>query len=290
MYRIFFYIVSVFLVTTSYCQTKGDVKTQKVIKLVISINAFHNAKTEDAQAIAEILANHIKKSHKLEQEFTVETPGTFDEIERSAGDDFDCIILTTEEYIHLQKKLSLEPFATNYTEGNVGYKYHLLVKKADNISGISQLKNETLYILARDNQMAPFLWLDKLLRENGLPNSKKFAKDIIIDYKATNVVLPVFFNKGKACIVTESSMNLLVELNPSIKTKMEILESSDFILLGLGCLNKNKKDTDTYKTLKEIMLTLHKNEYGRQLLQLFSADKLVPYKDEYLQNYLRLTK
>jgi len=290
MKTIFVYILSVFLITTSNCQIKSDVKTQKTIKLIISINAFHNAKTEDAHAIAEILANHIKKSNKLEQEFIVETPNTLDEIEKAAGDDFDCIILNTEEYIHLQKKLSLEPFTTNYTAGNVGFKYHLLVNKADNINDISQLKNETLYILARENQKAPFLWLEKLLREKGLSNSKKFVKDILTDYKATNVVLPVFFNKAKACIVTEASLNLLVELNPSIKTKMKILESSDFLLLGLGCLNKKKKDTDTYNTLKDIMFTLHENEYGKQLLHLFNADKLVPYKDEYLQNYLKLAK
>ena len=146
------------------------------------------------------------------------------------------------------------------------------------------------YILARENQKAPVLWLEKLLREKSLPNSKKYLKEIVTDYKATNVVLPVFFNKAKACIVTESSLNLLVELNPSIKTKMKILESSDFILLGLGCLNKKKNDTDTYNTLKDIIFTLHENEYGKQLLHLFNADKLVPYKDEYLQNYLILAK
>ena len=290
MKAVFYFILSVFLVITSNCQTKSDIKPQKAIKLIISINAFHNAKTEDAHVIAEILANHIKKSHKLEKEFIVETPKTFDEIERSAGDDFDCIILTIEEYIHLQKKLTLEPFATNYTAGNVGYKYHLLVNKVDNINDISQLKDEVFYILARENQKAPFLWLEKLLREKSLPNSKKYLKEIVTDYKATNVVLPVFFNKAKACIVTESSLNLLVELNPSIKTKMKILESSDFILLGLGCLNKKKKDTDTYNILKDIMFTLHENEYGKQLLHLFNADKLVPYKDEYLQNYLKLAK
>jgi ABC-type phosphate/phosphonate transport system substrate-binding protein len=144
--------------------------------------------------------------------------------------------------------------------------------------------------LARENQRAPFMWLDKILREQGIPDSKKFFKDIIVDYKATNVVLPVFFGKAKACIVTETSLNLLVELNPSILNKIKTLHSSDFILLGLGCLNKKKKDTDAYNVLKDIIPTLHEKEYGKQLLHLFSAEKLVPYKEEYLQNYLKLSK
>jgi ABC-type phosphate/phosphonate transport system substrate-binding protein len=289
MYKSSISILLILLFTTSICQNKSDIKDQKVLKLVISLNAFHNAKTQDAHAIAEILANHIKKSNNLKQEFIVETPNTYDEIEKSAVD-YDCMILTTEEYIHFQKKLSLEPFITNYTAGKVGYKYHLLVNKSDNISDISQLKNETLYILATENQRAPFLWLENLLKEKGISNSKKYFKNIVTEYKATNVVLPVFFNKAKACIVTESALNLLVELNPSLNSNMKTIESSDFVLLGVGCLNSKKKDTDTHKILKEIMLSLHENEYGRQLLHLFNADKLVPYKDEYLQNYLRLTK
>ncbi len=45
MKAVFYFILSVFLVITSNCQTKSDTKPQKAIKLIISINAFHNAKT-----------------------------------------------------------------------------------------------------------------------------------------------------------------------------------------------------------------------------------------------------
>jgi ABC-type phosphate/phosphonate transport system substrate-binding protein len=285
-------ILQLLLVPLLICQEQKENKPELIepIKLIISLNSFHNAKVEDAQAIAQILANHIKKAHNLKNEFEVKTPDNLDEIEKSANDGFDLIIVTTEEYLHLQKKLPLEPFVTNNTMGHIGYKYHLIVNKNENIKDISQLKGETLYMLSRKNQKAALLWLENILNDKGLPNSKLFFKSLIQDYKASNEVLPVLFNKAKACIVTEISLDLLSELNPALKEKVTILQSSEYILLGLGCLNKNKKDTEIFKILKDIVPKLHTNEYGKQLINLFNADQLVPYEEEYLQNYLKFNK
>lgn len=290
MIRHYIYILLLLFSSITFSQSIDKNENSKELKLIISISSFHNAKTEDAQALAEILSNHIKKSKKLNYTFLVETPSTLDEISRSLSTDFDCVILTTDEYISLSNKFPLDPFATNLTSKNVGYNYHLIVNKDDNISEITQLKNETIYVLARDNQKAPYLWLDKILAEKKLSNNKKFFKNIVTDYKATNVLLPVFFRKAKACVVTDASLNLMVELNPAIKNNIKILQTSDRFLLGLVALNKKKRNTELYNLLSEIILTLHENEYGKQLLSLFNADGLTRYKEEYLQNYIKLNK
>lgn len=290
MYKILFNILLTTLLTSLLAQAQSDNDLNSPKKLIISLSSFHNAKSEDAQAIAQILANHIRKSRNLNYNFQVETPNTLSEIEKAVGDNFDCAILTTQEYLSLKNKLPLEPFATNVTNGKIGFKYHLIVNKADNITDIKQLKNETLYVLSRDNQNAPFYWIDKLLAEKKLGSYKKFFINTVIDYKASNILLPVFFKKAKACVVTDVALNLMIELNPAIKNNIDIISSSDYMILGLSCLNKKKKDSETYKNLGEIILELHENEYGRQLLQLFSVDKLVPFKAEYLDNYIKMIK
>lgn len=290
MYKILFNILLTTLLTSLLAQAQSDNDLNGPKKLIISLSSFHNAKSEDAQAIAQILANHIRKSRNLNYNFQVETPNTLSEIEKAVGDNFDCAILTTQEYLSLKNKLPLEPFATNVTNGKIGFKYHLIVNKADNITDIKQLKNETLYVLSRDNQNAPFYWIDKLLAEKKLGSYKKFFINTVIDYKASNILLPVFFKKAKACVVTDVALNLMIELNPAIKNNIDIISSSDYMILGLSCLNKKKKDSETYKNLGEIILDLHENEYGRQLLHLFSVDKLVPFKAEYLDNYIKMIK
>lgn len=40
--------------------------------------------------------------------------------------------------------------------------------------------------------------------------------------------------------------------------------------------------------MQEILPTMHENQYGKQLLQLFGADKLILFKEEYLKSYYKL--
>ena len=289
----------IYLLTTLFlfnqvliCQNLKDNPSNdaKNIKLIFTENSFHNIKIEDATATAQILANHIKNLKKLKNNFIVKIAKNDKEILEMCKDDFDLVLITTEQYLRLKKSLPLEPFTTNYTDGSYGFIYHLIVNKNDSINDISQLKGETIFIQAHTNDQAATLFLNKLLKEASLKSADKFFKEIIIDSKATNVLLPVFFKKAKACMITNSSLKLLSELNPSLKNQIRILYSTNPIILGFTCLNANKKNDEAYKIFKEVLPTLNENEYGKQFLNLFGAEKLVLFKEEYLKGYNSLMK
>ena len=123
-----------------------------------------------------------------------------------------------------------------------------------------------------------------------LKTKKNTLKNVIIDNKATNVLLPVFFNKAKACVITDASLNLLMELNPAIKNQIKILYTSEPIIVGLTCLNLDRKNEIGYGVLKDVLPTLQDNQYGKQFLDLFRAEKLILFKEEYLRGYYNLTK
>lgn len=91
-------------------------------------------------------------------------------------------------------------------------------------------------------------------------------------------------------MITNSSLKLLSELNPSLKNQIRILYSTNPIILGFTCLNANKKNDEAYKIFKEVLPTLNENEYGKQFLNLFGAEKLVLFKEEYLKGYNSLMK
>lgn len=261
----------------------------KDIKLVFAKNAFHNIKIEDANATAQILANHIKKIKNIKNDFVVELVSNDKDIIENHGD-FDLLLLTTEQYLRLKNKLPLEPFCTNYANGHYGFIYHLIVNKKDNIDNIKQLQNESIYIQAHSKDQASSMWLNKLLKDAGIKNRDNFFGNTIIDSKATNVLLPVFFNKAKACIITDASLKLLMELNPAIKNQIKILYTSEPIILGLTCLNSNKKGDLGYEVLKDVLPNLQDNLYGKQFLDMFRAEKLVLFKEEFLKGYYNLTK
>ena len=80
-----------------------------------------------------------------------------------------------------------------------------------------------------------------------------------------------------------------MELNPGIKDQIKTIYTSEPIILGITCLN-SKKNEDNFNILKEILLSLHENEYGKQLLHMFNTDKLILFKEEYLKGYNNLIK
>ncbi|MFZ1815651.1 MAG: PhnD/SsuA/transferrin family substrate-binding protein [Rhizobiaceae bacterium] len=263
-------------------------ENDKAMKVIFSQSSFHNIKTEDAHATAQILANHIKKLKNLQNDFNVEIVTGDAEIIESCSNGFDMILLTTEEYLRLKKKLPLEPFCVNYTNSSYGYVYQLIVNKNDNINDIAQLKGETIYIQTNSDDQAATKWLNKLLKDAKLKPKDAFFKEIILSNKATNVLLPVFFNKAKACIVTNASFNLLKELNPGISNQTKIIYSSEPLILGITCLNSQSTSSDNYKVMKDILPTMHENQYGKQLLQLFGADKLILFREDYLKSYYKI--
>ncbi len=102
------------------------------------------------------------------------------------------------------------------------------------------------------------------------------------------MVLPVFFKRAKAALVTEESLKILKEINPQIDKKLKIIYRSPSLILGFSCYNGNSKNSEFQKDLSEILLNLHTDSYGKQLLDLFVSEKVVPYKEEYLKDYLDL--
>lgn len=280
-----------FLISITFGQNLKDSKSNedKDIKLVFAKNSFHNIKIEDAKATAQILANHIKKIKNVNGDFIVELVSKENDIYENHKD-FDLLLLTTEQYLKLKNKMPLEPFCVNYANGHYGFIYHLIVNNKDNINNIDQLKGESIYIQAHTQDQAASSWVNKLLKDENIKDKESFFKDIIIDNKATNVLLPVFFNKAKACVITDASLNLLMELNPAIKNQIKIISTSEPIIVGLICLNSDRKNEISYEVLKDVLLTLQNNQYGKQFLDLFRAEKLILFKEEYLKGYYNLTK
>lgn len=290
--RIKILLVLVFVLSAGLlvCQTKSGSNPEqgKKFRILFSLGSFHSAKPQDAKAISQIFRNHIKESEQRMEDLEIIVVEDSDEILRQAKTGFDLIIMTSKEYYDLKKTLPLEPTIINQTGGIVGYKYYLLVHKNENIKEVGQLKGSTINILGRAGQNASVLWINKLLKDKKLPNKEKFFKEINYDFKVTNIILPVFFNKVRAALVTEHGYKLVSELNPQISRDMHILVESDPIALGLGCMNALEKDPARKKFLTNVLLNLHKTNYGKQIFDFFGTDQIIPYKPEYMTEFLQL--
>jgi ABC-type phosphate/phosphonate transport system substrate-binding protein len=274
----------------SQSQNKDNNNKGKPYRFMFSINLFHNIATEDALAVTKILIEKVKKNSNIEEAVEVEVCQSEQELVNAVKKGFDFILISSVEYKVLNKIGNIKPVLVNETQGTFGLVYYLITNKNNKIKKINDLKNGSIKILARTTGQVSSLWLDKILRDNKLPSKEKFFSNISFDYKPTNVVLPVFFNKVDAAIISKPSFEIMCELNPQILKQADIIEISDPMLFGIICFDTRSKDKKREQFLYNTLLSLTDDASGKQLLELFNVDRIIPFKEEYWQNFLKLYK
>ena len=268
----------------------SDDGTKRGYRFIYSKELFFNTKTEDAIALTKIFTEKVKKQNGIEDEAEIVICKNDEELIDATKTNFDFVLSTTVALVRLLKIGNVKPVLVNQTQGSYGFVYYLVTRKDKNINHLSDLKNRKLNILARSDGQTPSLWLEKILRDNKLPVKNKFFEEITFDYKPINILLPVFFNKLDAAVITKESFDVMCELNPNIKKDLNILATSKTLLFGVLSFDTKSKNKEREKFVYDILTTMHNDADGRQFLSLFSLDKIIPYKEEYLTKFMELYK
>jgi ABC-type phosphate/phosphonate transport system substrate-binding protein len=273
---------------TGYSQSTNQQSDKRLYRFIYSKDLFFNTKIEDAVALTKIFTEKIKKQKNVKENFEIVICETESELIEATKTNFDFVLSSTVDFIKLIKTGNVKPVLVNQTLGNFGYVYYLITLKAKGFNKLSDLHNRSIRILARNDGHAPSIWLEKLLRDKKLAMKNKFFKEISFDFVPTNVILPVFFKKLDAAIVTKASFELMCELNPNLLKEFNILEISPTLLFGVLCFDKKNKDIEREKFIYDILTTMHNDIDGQQFLNLFSLEKIIPYKEIYLTKFLEL--
>lgn len=259
-------------------------------KLIFSINLLQNMKIEDAIATTKILAKKIQQKRELKEEINIIVTDNLNDLINEIKQPFDFILATSVETDLIKRKYNIEPVLINQNNGNFGFEYYLITNTSNNYNDLNSLRGKKINILCKSELHVASVWLDKLLRDEKLPAKEKFFKEIKYDYKANNIVLPVYFNKVDAAIVSKPAYDLLNDLNPQIQKQIKIVVKSEPLLFGVISFDGRSKDKKRKEMMLDILQTLHEENYGKQLLDLFAVEKIIPYKEEYWQKYLNLYK
>ena len=133
------------------------------------------------------------------------------------------------------------------------------------------------------------IWLNNLLLKENLPEVDLFFSNVNVTDSPNMTVLPLLFDNATACIITLESLNLLNDLNPQVKNKLKIIKESPGYLLSLSCATPNiYKDKDYLEMISESSENLKKTSEGRQILSIFKFDRILEFKEEFLEGTKRL--
>ncbi len=251
---------------------------------------FHGLQQEEALSSMRIWFESIirQRGHNLESKAII-----YDDKEQLAtallNAEVDIVVANTPDTIYLNDLALVDPKFISQRNGRAEESYLLLVRHDRVIARLSDLQHKTvmMQVSTRTSLIRP--WFELLMQTDG-PGP---APAIIEASKASKVVLPVFFGKADACLVTRNGFNTLAELNPQLGRELIILKESPGYVPSAICLRRHfdsgpandiLRDSQLAADILQGLAELHLDPHGRQVLMLFKIDSLIAYDESRMAN------
>lgn len=183
----------------------------------------------------------------------------------------DGLVATTPEFLELQGLARFNHCVFGLVDGTISDEYLLVVPQGSAFKQIEDLRGRSLNLQLHSRTCLAEPWLDTLLVKKGLSPVRQFFGSITAETKLTKVVLPVFFGKADACLVTRKGFKTMTELNPQVGRQLRILAASpEFVATGFYFLASHG---DQQRYLDEFT-RLHITTSGQQILTVFQTERL----------------
>lgn len=268
----------------------GPGLTSESLSVGFSQAAFLNVNRNDAEAglkaLAETVARRLgylvaSKTQLFEEASTFEAAlknGTV-----------NLAVIDSWKYLGMHIDGVATPVFTSMEQGKVGKEYVLLTRRGSGLNTLADLRGKEIAEFEATNFTLGHVWLETLLLENRLGNHHQFFVSVESVGKPSAAVLPVFFGKKQACVVDSAGLELMKELNPQVGHALQIVAVSERLVDGILCLSNNGWTNEVFKRdVIRALGELHLEPSGQQLLTLFKAGQLIPFKEAHLETVRKL--
>jgi len=244
------------------------------LKFNFAKSMFTGVNENDAQAAMKVYAQTIGDQNGL---YVNSAPnlldGTNGIAKAIAAHGAELFALTTTEFLSLEQ-LGLEgPLLMSSMRQRFTEEYVLLSRADGSLRRPEDLKGRSLIVCNDVRSCLAPLWLEVLCREHGLGPAAGALDKITFSFKPMQVVMPVFFGKAEACLVTRNSWETMCELNPQLEKQLRIIARSPPLVPALTCFGPNVSEAMKQQVLRALELSATKPSY-RQLMELFKCDRV----------------
>lgn len=182
--------------------------------------------------------------------------------------------MTAEEIWNVMPHVKLDRFIVGLKDGKTTEEYVLLVNRGSGVRNLADLSGRSLLVLQNPRMGLAMVWLNTLLMTHGLPPADHFFDHLDFEGKPMRVVLPVFFQRTDACLVTRQVFDVMKELNPQIGESLEALSVSPALTPSAFCFRQSFVSPKLDQFLSD-MKHLGDTPGGRQVLTLLQVDAVV---------------
>lgn len=199
------------------------------------------------------------------------------------------VIVDSWKFLEMNVSKYVKPAYITSDQGRIGNKYLLLSRRGGYVNSLADLRGRQMLRFEAANAGAGIFWFESLLESKNLGAANSFLSGVETVTKPSAAILPVFFGKKDACLVTQSSFEVMRELNPQLGKELQEIASSDRladVIVGLSHddWTSEKGKADLVKALGE----LHQEPAGQQILSLFKINQLIPFEEFHLESVQNL--
>lgn len=283
--RFFLMLLIAVLYTLQVYPQRSVETTNEVYGVAFLRTMFLGADYNDAKAAIKVYVKNLQD--QLLTGFSMEPvyfENTDDLLKNCSKENLAVITLTSVDFLAYKSKLALNPVLVNSGAEDPLETYFILVKNEGSINNVDALTDKKFGMIPKDSDPLPALWLNVLLGQSKTPKSGKVFSSIVIDKTESQLILSLFFGQLDACLVSKTAYDTMVEINPQIGKRVKILNSSPRLLRVIASFTTKFKKSRFSENLLNHLTTLDNYSAGRQLFALTKTAKIVPFKDEYLNN------
>lgn len=269
---------------------KGKVMegSHQLFRLAFSASVFSDLNESDLRAAMKVWFNTVAVDLNVPLDSNIYIHSTVTSlVEFCRTNAVDGVALTTPELAVFKEAFPVDQVIVGLTDGTLGEEYVLLVHHNSGIVALEQLKGVDVNILAGPRMSLALTWLDVVLMEKEIEPSASLFGSLTVKSKVSDVVLPVFFDPGKACLVPRASFNVMAELNPQLKKQLGVLAISPEIIPVVFAF-RSDIDTPVLPRLLEAINRLDQSAAGLQILTLSQSNLMQCYPVSILDESLAL--
>nr|WP_320192146.1 PhnD/SsuA/transferrin family substrate-binding protein [uncultured Desulfobacter sp.] len=278
------------LLVVTVCLHAGPAQSIERLNIGFSRSIIGGVNENDALAVIKVWATELIVSENVAVNVHPEIYGDVREIENALKrNQADFICITSTEFFDLQHLLDREKCIFSVNEGRMTEEYLLITRKSSPIAELKDLKSRSLLFTKNARNALSVIWLDVELGRAGLPAAEHFFNRMEPVGKISAALLPIFFGREDACLVTRNGFDIMAELNPQIPNQLKILTASMKYIPDFLVFRKGYQSIIKDIILKEIQ-TWNQTPAGHQILTIFHTDALIPKPFEILWPTMDLIK
>lgn len=172
------------------------------------------------------------------------------------------------------RKLGVVPLARPMNlDGSSTYQGYLFVRKDSGINGIQNMKNRKMVYVDKTTS-AGYLFPLAYLRDNGISDTTHFFSTTFFSGSHDAAVSAVLNRKADVGAAKHSIYEGMRKSDPRVDNELTILARSAWVPSNGLCVRKDL-DEGLKKKLKAVLLCLHEEPEGRQVLKQFGAIKFI---------------